>query len=248
MKNQSAIQHAPSPQLQSVSPLQAPLSCVNERLREQVKESERARIARDLHDELGAHLTAIRMAVAGLDEKIKAGATNASLRRQAEYATSLVDDAGSTMHRIIDDLHPPILEYGIADALEWLAKSHAKQTGLPCACECDEASRSTSSIDDFQAISLYRVAREALNNIARHAQATSASIRLQQIDQQMILSIADDGRGFDASEPQAAGHGMRNMRERVRGLAGQLELDSTPEGGTLLRISIPVTAARITIE
>ena len=208
---------------------------------EHIKEAERRRIAKDLHDELGSHLTALKMALAQLAGQLPAD--NATLLDQARHADGLIDGALDAMHDIIDDLHPAILDLGLQAALEWLARSFARDTSVPHHLHVDVADGELppALLDAFQSVSLYRIAREALHNAGRHAAARNVDIWLRHDGRTLTLIIADDGVGL----PQDAGtraqsSGLRGMRERAMLAGATLELLPAEDGGTQLRLTLPV--------
>lgn len=219
-----------------MSALAAPDLSHEQRLREE----ERARIARDLHDDLGAQLTGIGMALGLLREQL-AREQHAALP-QADYAQQLLDQAREGMERLIDDLHPPVVEFGLADALRWQCRHFSRQTALECHVQCPD----TPSVQEpFVVVSLLRILREALANVARHAQAGKVEVSLA-VGAELILQVADDGIGLrpqDAGLDQqrsSGGHGLANMRMRAAALGGSLMLEARPGGGSLLSVRLPV--------
>jgi two-component system sensor histidine kinase UhpB len=202
---------------------------------ELVKEQERARIARELHDDLGGNLTAIKMALAVLAKRLPA--EPAVLAEKAAYLDALVDRTIDCVHRISRDLRPSTLDLGIGAALEWQASEFAERTGI--ACRASIAPDIT--LDDDQATALFRIFQEALTNIAKHAGATEVEVRLRTDGANLTLSIRDDGRGvaaIDRLKPES--FGLRGMMERARALNGSLTLSVPPGGGTMVSILIPV--------
>lgn len=203
---------------------------------EPVKEAERRRIARDLHDELGSHLTALKMALAQLNQQLP---HDAALQEQARYADQLIDGAIDAMHDIIDDLHPAVLDLGLPAALEWLAKTFAAQTGTPHRITGDH-DIPAASLDPFQTVSLYRIAREALHNASRHAAAGDVEIHLHHAGNQLELDIIDNGVGLSpGAGEEATSSGMRGMRQRAAALGGSLEFQSVAGRGVKVRVRVP---------
>lgn len=202
---------------------------------EQVKEQERARIARELHDDLGGNLSAIKMALAMLVKRLP-GAP-AVLAEKAAYLDSLVDRTIDCVHRIARDLRPSTLDLGIVAALEWQASEFEQTTGITCRAEIDE----DIALDDDQATALFRIFQEALTNIAKHADATGVVVRLRRDGAQLALTVSDNGRGIaaiDRLKPDS--FGLRGMDERVQALKGSLRLSVPPGGGTMVSILIPL--------
>lgn len=208
-------------------------------MEQRIREIERARIARDLHDELGAQLTGLGMVLAQLRENLEKDP--AMIRSGADYAQQLLSQAHQSLHSVIDDLYPPVVEFGLADALEWQCAAFTRQSGLTCTFSPPQQSLPQNmGSDEFIVVSLLRILREALNNSVRHAGARHIRVDLRINDQQLQLTIADDGQGFDPAVASGRGHGLRSMRQRAQWLGGQLRLDSAPGGPTVVRVSVPV--------
>ncbi|EJN06890.1 sensor histidine kinase [Herbaspirillum sp. YR522] len=204
------------------------------RLREEcIREQERARIARDLHDDLGAHLTGIGMALGQLRESL--GAHEGV--RHAEYAQALLEQAHEGLHAIIDELRPPIVEFGLLDTLQWVARDFTRHSGLPCRVD---APTRLDGIDEFAVLVVLRIVREALSNIARHARARQVSLVVRRDGRGIRLQVADDGCGFDGAAPPRLGHGLGNMRHRAQAVGGTLLTLSTPGQGTVIVLTLPV--------
>jgi two-component system sensor histidine kinase UhpB len=200
---------------------------------EQVKEQERARIAREIHDDLGGNLTAIKMALAMLSARLP---DNAALVEKAEYLDDLVDRTIDAVHRISLDLRPSTLDLGIVAALEWQAREFEKQMGIACYFRSFDAD---FDLDPDHASALFRIFQEALTNIAKHAGATRVTVTLRRQRQHLTLSICDNGRGItpaDRLKPQS--FGLRGMSERTRALGGTLTLSAAPGGGTMVVVKI----------
>ena len=203
------------------------------RHRELVKEQERARIARELHDDLGGNLTAIKMALAMLTRRLPA-----ALAEKAAYLDSLVDRTIDAVHRISRDLRPSTLDLGIVAALEWQASEFAERTGIACRARIDQ----DIALGDDLATALFRIAQEALTNIAKHAGASAVSMRLQRVAGDLQLTIHDNGRGIAAGDRlKPDSFGLRGMDERVRALKGSLRLSVAPGGGTMVSILLPLS-------
>lgn len=204
---------------------------------ELVKEQERARIARELHDDLGGNLTAIKMTLAMLARHLPEHP--ASLSEKAAYLDSLVDRTIDCVHRISRDLRPSTLDLGIVAALEWQASEFAQRTGIACRTDMIE----DIALNDDQATALFRIFQEALTNIAKHANATEVVVDLRRVDAQLALSIRDNGRGMEAIDRlKPDSFGLRGMDERARALKGSLRLSVPPGGGTMVSVLIPLSA------
>jgi signal transduction histidine kinase len=203
---------------------------------DRVKEQERTRIAREIHDELGGNLTAIKMAVAMLAARLEGSAADPALREKTDYVDSLVDRTIEAIHRIALDLRPALLDLGLVAALEWQVKEFDKQTGI-------HSSFSTNhrdiGLDNDQATALFRIAQEALTNIAKHAHASKVTVKLARLRHHVSLKIADNGSGIrqaDRAKPDS--FGLRGMAERARALGGTLTLSHANGGGTVVAIKI----------
>jgi signal transduction histidine kinase len=202
---------------------------------EQVKEQERTRIAREIHDDLGGNLTAIKMALAMLVARLP---QEKVLQEKADYLDSLVDRTIEAVHRISLDLRPSTLDLGIVAALEWQAREFEKQTGIACIMRTD-GEDIEGELDPDRASALFRIFQEALTNIAKHAHATRVTLSLRRQRQHLTLSICDNGRGItpaDRLKPHS--FGLRGMSERARALGGTLNLSPAPGGGTMVVVKI----------
>lgn len=204
---------------------------------ETVKEKERTRIAREIHDDVGGNLTAIKMAVALMKKRLPAD--DSGLAEKADYLDSLVDRTIEAVHRISVDLRPSILDFGIVAAIDWQAREFEKQFGLPC--------HFTSNIKEIalhpdQATALFRIFQEALTNIAKHANASEVAVRLARTNRNVRLSVIDNGRGIGASDRhKPKSFGIRGMVERASALGGELTVSHVKGGGTEVALKIPLT-------
>ncbi|HCY62809.1 MAG TPA: histidine kinase [Oxalobacteraceae bacterium] len=205
---------------------------------EKVKEQERSRIAREIHDDLGGNLTAIKMALALLARHLPADAA-LELTDKARYVDSLVDRTLEAIHRIAGDLRPGVLDFGIGAAIEWQAREFEKQTGIPCALDVDAQE---IALPTDQATVLFRIFQEALTNICKHAGAGRVEVRLVCREDNLFLEVADNGKGIAAADqrkPQS--FGIRGMTERVLALGGELCLENAAAGGCVVSIRIPLS-------
>ena len=199
---------------------------------EQGKEQERARIAREIHDDLGGNLTAIKMALAMLSARLPDD--QPALLEKANYLDDLVDRTIEAVHRISLDLRPTMLDLGIVAALEWQAREFEKQMGIACIFRCQEKE---IVLEDDHATALFRIFQEALTNIAKHAHATRVTVQLRPQRAHLTLTICDNGHGIKPSDrfkPQS--FGLHSMSERAKVFGGTLALSSAPGGGTMLTI------------
>jgi PAS domain S-box-containing protein len=202
---------------------------------ETVREEEKARIAREVHDELGQMLTVLKLetsmcelAYADLDPGLRDRLN--SMKRLIAQLFQLVRDVATA-------LRPPILDAGIASAIEWQARRFEARTQIPCLVQVPD---NLPRLPDATAIGLFRILQESLTNVMRHAEAHTVELSLTLSDGVLCMRIADDGKGFDLHAERPASFGLVGMRERVLIMGGHLHLDTLPGEGTTLRIHIPL--------
>lgn len=204
------------------------------------RESEKARLARELHDELGALLTAARMDAAWVVRKLEPAAL-AQHRERLERLLQTLDGGIALKRRIIDDLRPPLLkELGLVAALRGLAEDFASTGEMPVDLELPDGEPELSA---ESALALFRIAQEALTNIRRHAQAGRVGLRLELGPERIALEVEDDGRGFDPARAGHRRHGLAGMRHRVQMLRGEFAIASRPGEGTRITAHLPRDAA-----
>jgi two-component system, NarL family, sensor histidine kinase UhpB len=202
------------------------------------REDERRRIARELHDELGQRLTALKMELSSLDS-----ASRPDVRKQRLAAMmDMLDDTVATVRRIATELRPLMLDdLGLNAAIEWLSDGWAARMGVKVTlhmCPADLVA------GDAVAIALYRMVQEALTNVARHARATEVSIEIKQIGGELLLTVLDNGVGFEPELMYREGaHGLVGMRERAHMLGGELEIGNSPHGGGRVVVRLPLPTA-----
>ena len=203
---------------------------------ESVREQERVRIAREIHDELGQSLTCMGMDLAFLDKQIDPDNKEAGARVAA--LVELVRETIRCVRRISSELRPSILDdLGLGAAIEWLAHDFETRTRIACAVEVPE----DLSLPFDLATPLFRICQEALTNVTRHASATNVSILLNRSNSHISLSIKDNGRGITEEEIKRHGSlGLLGMKERVAILGGMLDVEGKPGEGTALTIQIPL--------
>jgi len=201
-----------------------------------VKEKERTHIAREIHDDLGGNLTAIKMALALLTRRMPQD--DASLTEKADYVEQLVDRTIETVHRIAGDLRPGILDFGLVAAIDWQAKEFEKQMGIPCEFI---SNKQEIDLDLDQATALFRIFQEALTNIAKHAKASLVSVNLLRANHYVRLEIVDNGVGIDTNDrAKPKSFGIRGMVERSIAMGGSLSVSTAPKGGTVVAIKVPL--------
>jgi len=201
---------------------------------EHVRETERAQVARDLHDELGSVLTALKI---DLGEAFS-GAPGAVDPALAGGMSKLVDQAIEVGRRVTARLRPGILDdLGLAAAAEWLGADLQKRTGIRCRVVLPDEE---PSLPEPVATAMFRTLQEALTNVIRHADAGVVEVALEADEESICLTVADDGKGFDPAAVGGAGFGLLGMRERVRAFEGTFDVASTPGEGTRIRVALPL--------
>ena len=211
---------------------------------QEVREEEQRRIAREVHDELGQHITGLKMDVAWIWKKM-AGTKNAMpIEEKLTEMTMLLDSAVRTIRKIASELRPSILDnLGLIAALEWQTKEFEKRFLIPVAFKTNIP---LLEVDAGIATGLFRLYQESLTNIARHAEASNVYADLQLKDGQLLLTIQDNGKGFDVSESDNKKTlGLLGMKERVLMLNGDLQITSTPGNGTKINITVPLPVNKI---
>jgi signal transduction histidine kinase len=200
-----------------------------------IREEERTRIARELHDELGQALTAIRMNVSWMGRHAQDEENRVSER--ARTTTVLIDSTIDSVRRIAAELRPGVLDFGLTAAIEWQAQEFESQTGIPCELLLESGSL---ALDEQVSVAIFRILQETLTNVARHAEATSVVIRFRCENGEALLFVQDNGRGVNAEI--LAGKrslGLVGMRERAKLLGGTLSVQGAAGRGTTVQACIP---------
>jgi PAS domain S-box-containing protein len=205
---------------------------------QRVREEERAKVAREIHDELGQALTAIKIDLASLVHELSPEQTR-QFRR--ESIMKLIDETIQTVRRISTELRPGILDdLGLVAAVEWAAEEFEARTGTRCEISLPGADL---TLDPEHATALFRIFQETLTNVARHANATEVSVRLAKENGDVSLEVRDDGKGISEGQLSAASSlGILGMRERALLLGGELTINGVPGKGTTVRVRMPETA------
>jgi two-component system sensor histidine kinase UhpB len=216
----------------------AALARANQRLLE-VEEVERQHLAGELHDRVGQDLTALGLNLQFINSRLQHG-DQKDLEPRLEDCIALVESAASSVENVLTELHPAMLEeHGILAALRDYAQDFAARTGAAVTI-VGEAPRRLSK---ESALGLFRIAQEALTNIAKHARATGVRIELTEEADGLTLRISDDGAGFQTpasgDRPARAGRGVRLMRDRAQSLGGRLEVHSSAGQGTQITVWLP---------
>ncbi|MBL0182255.1 MAG: PAS domain S-box protein [Chitinophagaceae bacterium] len=207
-----------------------------------VREEERKRIGREIHDELGQQLTAIKMDVAWIDKKT--APENEAFKTKLKNVITLLDGGNQSIRRILNELRPVILDdYGLLEALKWQGQQFTKNTGIPISFKTTETQ---IKIAEEIATCVFRVFQEALTNITRYAKAGKVVISLDIDEDNVLMNIEDDGNGFDPELTKTKkSFGILGMKERVVSLNGNFDLVTAPGSGTKIRISLPLKENKI---
>jgi two-component system, NarL family, sensor histidine kinase UhpB len=208
-----------------------------ERLR-RAREEERTKVARDLHDQIGQILTAIKLDLTWMSRRLPKAKDEFHDRMSG--AIGLINEGVESVRRICTGLRPGVLDdLGLAAAIEWQASEFASRTGIDCAVT---VLGTDVSLDGDQATEFFRIFQECLTNVMRHAQAKSARVALYEEDGDLVLLVADDGKGFCESDLSDS-LGLLGMKERAQVCGGDLEIASAPGNGTTVILRAPLHTA-----
>ncbi|MGB2868425.1 MAG: sensor histidine kinase [Bacteroidota bacterium] len=210
------------------------LEQLNKHLTE-VRENERASVARELHDQLGQSLIALKMDLKWAHDNVDhVGAVTQKLHDMLDMVTSTIKD----VQRISAELRPSILDdLGLASAIDWYGEEFAKRAGTKCSMDLEEVQCQNPHAN----LALYRVLQEALTNVIRHAQAMNVAVKLWRSKDNICLEIVDDGIGIGPEKPNSSRSlGLLGMAERMAQFNGSIEIASAKIKGTVVRVSIPI--------
>ena len=200
-----------------------------------VREEERARISREVHDELGQSLTAVKMDLAWLGGRLPR--SNGQMLKRIRSALRLTDTIFQSIRRISTELRPAILDLGLAAAVEWQVQEFQARSGIQCKVRL----LTREVVASNASTAMFRIFQETLTNVARHAKATRAEVVLQKQRDRLVLLIRDNGRGFDQASPSLSKSlGLLGMRERAAILGGRVNISSAPGKGTTVTAWIPL--------
>ena len=202
---------------------------------EQVREEERTRIAREIHDELGQALTGLKIDLSWFAARLP---NHSGFQEKSAAMLKLIDSTVHAVRRLSTELRPAILDnLGLTPAIEWLAQEFEKRTGVRCEFVTAD---DDLTLDEERMTALFRICQEALTNITRYAQATAVHIILETDEKDILLRISDNGRGITEDETRGTkSFGLLGMRERARLLGGTFEISGQQGGGTTLTVRIP---------
>ena len=205
---------------------------------ESVREEEKARIAREVHDELGQMLTVLKLETSMCE--LAYAELDPGLRERLNSMKKLIAQLFQLVRDVATALRPPILDAGISSAIEWQAHRFEARTQIPCLVRVPEYLPPLSAAKE---VGLFRILQEALTNVMRHAQAQTVELTLSVEGHELCLSISDDGQGFVPASGRPTSFGLVGMRERVLMLGGTLSLHSEPGEGTTLSVRVPLRQA-----
>jgi signal transduction histidine kinase len=203
-----------------------------------VQEDERRTISRELHDEVGQILTALRMELGSLSR----GEADGSFPQRLESVKRLAEEALRSVRNLALLLRPSMLDdLGLEPALRWQAKEFSRRSEIPVSIDIHGE---VNTLPEIIRICLYRVIQEALTNCTKHAEASRVTVTVKQEEDLLSASVRDNGKGFDADHLRTQGLGLVGMEERVRALQGQLTVSSQPGEGTFVSLALPLTPER----
>ena len=202
----------------------------------QVRENERTRLSRELHDELGALLTAAKLDVARLKSRIGQLPDSSELLGRIQHLTDTLNQGIALKRRIIEDLSPSALSnLGLVPALEIQAREYAEKSGLKVVTHFDYV-----TLNKDKALTVYRLIQEALTNVSKYAKASEVRITLTDEGSMARILVEDNGAGFDPNQQLPAGsHGLSGMSYRVETQGGSIKIDSAPGEGTRISAQLP---------
>ena len=210
-----------------------------------VREDEKSKLARDIHDELGGILVSAKMDVAWAEKRVKGRDPEAAAK--LERALQALDNGVDIKRRIIEELRPTLLDnLGLSAAVDWQVHEICDRAGLKCtiATPPDE-----SAIPPSVSIAIYRIVQEALTNIVKYARARTVNVELGTSGDTLTLLIEDDGVGISpGAQSNHLSHGIAGMRQRVRALHGEFAIARRAEGGTMIEVNIPIAPTPSTLD
>jgi len=205
-----------------------------------VRDEEAARIAREVHDELGQALTTLGLDVAWLRQKLAAGPMPAAeILAKLSSMSQMLETTMDAVSRITTDLRPAILDrVGLEAAIEWYVEDLARRTGVSCRVRCDLDGR---TLDPVHSTAVFRILQETLTNVTRHAGAKVVDIGLQVVENRLVLEVVDDGKGIaegKIDDPRSLG--LLGMHDRARALGGDVQIRGRSDHGTVVEATIPL--------
>jgi PAS domain S-box-containing protein len=204
------------------------------------REAERKSVAREIHDELGQLLTALKMDLRWIEKRL--GSFSHGVPEKIKGTLDLVDQTIDIVHRISSNLRPVMLDdLGLPAAIEWLGGEFSRRTGISCVTE---VTLHESRIGGNSATALFRIVQESLSNVGRHSRASHTSILLRESNGRLEIIVQDDGIGITAEQAAAStSFGLIGLRERIEGLNGEMTVRGQKGKGTTVHITIPLPTA-----
>jgi PAS domain S-box-containing protein len=218
------------------------LQQLTERL-ETTREEERARLAREIHDELGQQITGLKMSTAWLEKHLGSGDSPERLQKKTHEMSEIIDAMLQTVRHITTNLRPTVLDhFGLREAVEWLARDFKSWSGLELTV--------TTTVDNQLPsnevkLTIFRMLQEALTNVVRHAHASRVDVTLDHEQGNLICRVQDNGQGMVDSARKAGSLGLIGMRERARLVGGTLSIESVPGQGTTITVTIPLQESNV---
>jgi signal transduction histidine kinase len=200
---------------------------------QQVREDERGHLARELHDELGALLTAAKLDVARLKSRV--GGQNPEVQQRLQHLTDTLNSGIALKRRIIEDLRPSSLaNLGLTPSLEILAREFSDRSGVEVTTSLEPV-----ELDEAHQLTVYRLVQESLTNMGKYAQARHADVAVRAFENHVEVEVRDDGQGFDPARARPTSHGLAGMRHRVEAAGGRLTIATAPGRGTRICAVLP---------
>ena len=203
---------------------------------ESIKEDERKRIAREIHDELGQQLLVLRLDVSMLHTRTRK--KHPRLHHKVDAALKNIDSTMQSLRSIINNLRPAVLDLGLHAAIEWQVRRFEEHTGIACDVVSD---RTEFDLADNCTTALFRTVQESLTNVSRHAHATQVLIELYETDRKLFMKVTDNGIGVRPNERRKkSSFGLLGMKERITTLGGEMDIKSESDRGMILTVSVPI--------
>lgn len=203
---------------------------------ERIREDERKRIAREIHDELGQNLLVLRLEVSALHART--GDRHLRLQKRSAAALDYIDTTMKSIRTIMNNLRPSVLDLGLHAAIDWQVRQFEQRSGIRCKLAMSDDG---ISVGEPYATAVFRILQESLTNVGRHAQATQVDISLRVDERHIMMTVKDNGVGmYPGDRRKVHRFGLVGMQERVAMLDGELRIDSLPALGTMLSLAVPL--------
>ncbi|HEY5752860.1 MAG TPA: sensor histidine kinase [Chthoniobacterales bacterium] len=203
-------------------------------------EKERARIARELHDELGQSLTLLRINIDTLEKhlaRLPASAETSALAGKLDDMRALATQSLESLRHVLTGMRPPLLEeFGLDAAIQWQTEDFSHRAGIVCEIEAEPVQALPLEIST----NLFRIFQELLTNVARHSGASNVHVRLAREDHSVVLAVSDNGRGLPTGTPAPDHCGLRGIRERASALGGSIQITPNSPRGVAITVSLPL--------